>query len=182
VTKSTLVSIINVALILGTIIGILQPAFSTNIGLTQIILSLFYPEWTQEFLMRWLLVIVLIASCYSFLVRMIFRKTPLSVIWTEAAIKFQKRDGSEVISYKEQLLRANQPSVTAFFNSYTVGSTKGKLPHNRIESSAYCAGDNIDHYLDISGKETGTTEIIHIFKNSLPYIWYMPLIPKLGYK
>lgn len=178
VTKPTWVSIINVALILGTIIGILQPACSTNIGLTQIILSLFHPEWTQEFLMRWGLVIVLVASCYMFVIRMMFRNTPLSVIWTEAEVNFLKQDGSEVKSHRKQLLRANQPNVTACFNRHTVSSANGKTPHNRIELAAYCVNTKLNDYSDISGNETGATDIIHIFRTPLPYKWYMPLIPK----
>jgi hypothetical protein len=88
-SKYSLGRILNIALIVGTLIGILEPAFShENIGLTQIILSLFEPEWTQRFLMRWLLALSFAASCYAFIIGMIFRNIPITIIWTKIEVRF----------------------------------------------------------------------------------------------
>lgn len=77
--------IINVVLIIGTAtaIGILQPAFSEGTGFTQIVVSLFNFQWTQEFLMKWLLVLAFLAACYTLFTSIIFRNIPITIISTK---------------------------------------------------------------------------------------------------
>jgi hypothetical protein len=99
--------IINVVLIAG------KPAFSgKSPGLTQILISLFDFQWSQEFLMRWLIVLAFLAACYTFFISIIFRNIPITIISTKIEVKFNKQDFSEVELYREQLLRANEPNVS----------------------------------------------------------------------
>jgi hypothetical protein len=168
--------IFNILLILGTLIGILEPAFSENIGLTQIILSLFEPHWNQQFLMRWLLAISFGASCNAFAVSMVFRNIPITIIWTKIDVRFADVEGRRVELHREQLLRANQPGVTAYFSSHTPTSG-GTVPHDQIRATIYCEACNINDRVEVTGSEQGKTELVHVFGTALPYKWYMPLIP-----
>jgi hypothetical protein len=167
--------IFNVVLLLAAIIGILQPAFSGNVGLTQIILALFEPQWTQEFLMKWLLVLAFGALLYSLIIGIIFKNIPITIIWTRIDVTFNSGDGSDVEIYREQLLRANQPSVTAFFSAHT--PSDGHVPHERITASAHCDAPNFDDRFEIFGRPNSRTEVFHVFPQGMPYAWYMPLIP-----
>jgi hypothetical protein len=169
--------IANLALIVGTLIGILEPAFShENIGLTQIVLSLFEPHWTQQFLMRWLLALTFIASCYSLATGIIFRNIPITIIWTRVQVRFMDEFGERVELHREQLLRANQPDVTAYFSTHSPTSG-GHVPHDQITASVYCESCNLNDRIEVTGSETGKTELVHVFGTPLPYRWYMPLIP-----
>jgi len=166
--------VISAALLVGAIIGILQPAYSTDIGLTQIFLSLFHPGWNQEFLMRWLLVLALLAAIYMIVLQFIYRNTPITVIFTKLTVELGP-NGSAVFR-REQLLRANQPKVTAYMSRHGPSAPQGKILTERISVSAYCSGwdakDTIE--LRMSGAQV---EILHIFDRPMPFSWYMPLIP-----
>ena len=166
--------LINVVLLVGTVIGILQPAWSNDIGLTQIILSLFHPSWSQEFLMRWLLVLAFIALSYSAFIHLIFRNVPLTIISTKMKVTFGD-DGAALID-REQLLRANQPNVTAYFTSHSPSAPNGSLLRDRMTASVYCHGWGVKDELELRGNEK-KLEALHIFDKPLPYAWYMPLIP-----
>jgi hypothetical protein len=169
--------IFNILLILGTLIGILEPAFfSENIGLTQIVLSLFEPHWNQQFAMRWLLAIGFSASCYAFIIGMIFRNVPITIIWTNVDVRFTDVEGRRVELHREQLLRANQPGVTAYFSTHTPTSG-GTVPHDQIQADIYCEACNLNDRVDVTGSEQGKTELVHLFGAALPYKWYVPLIP-----
>lgn len=169
--------IFNVFLILGTVIGILQPAFSSDVGLTQIILSLFEPQWSQAFLMRWLFVLVFIASSYNLILGMIFKNIPVTVISARIDVRFKSNDGSLVEIQREQLLRANQPDVTAYFSKHVPGQTNGTVPFDRITASAFCESRNLADTFEVYGEEHRQAEVIHKFGQSLPYAWFMPLVP-----
>jgi hypothetical protein len=99
----------NAILLVGTAIGILQPAFLENKSLTQIIVSLLEPEATQGFLMRWLLLIGLLVTGYVFIIDRLYRNVPLTIIRTTFEVVFRDIDGSRVEINREQLLRANRP-------------------------------------------------------------------------
>lgn len=171
-------TIFNVLLILGTVIGILQPAYQTDLGLTQILLSLLHPQWSQEFLMRWLLVIVFVAASYSFAIGMIFKDLPITIIWTKINVNFAEPDGSKVELRREQLFRANRSDVTAYFSAHRPDSPNGRVPHDQIEVGMHCIGCSLQDSKEITGSDSGRTELIHMFGQALPYKWYMPLIPK----
>jgi hypothetical protein len=168
--------IINVVLIIGTAIGILQPAFSGNVGLTQILISLFDPTFTQEFLMKWLLMLAFLAACYTFIISIVYRNIPITVISTDITVTFLSGDFSEVHIYREQLLRANQPNVTAYFSSHTP-SGRGQIPHAQITAAAYCDKAGFQSDFEIFGEDGKKAELFHMFLDGLPYKWYMPLIP-----
>jgi hypothetical protein len=168
--------IINVVLIVGTAIGILQPAFSEqHLSLTQIIISLFTPQWTQEFLMKWLVVLAFAAACYTFFISMWFRNTPITIISSKIDVSFNNADGSEVEIYREQLLRANEPNVTAYFSAHEA-SGNGTVPSDRIGVSASCDHAEFDQSFELF-VQGGKTELFHKFTKGLPYKWYMPLMP-----
>ena len=165
---------INVVLLVGAVIGILQPAYSSDIGLTQITLSLFHPSWTQEFLMRWLLVIAFFALSYSAFIQFIFRNLPITIISTELSVRFGPN--GQALMKRKQLLRANQPNVTAYFNSHGATASKGSISRDKIRGSVYCQDWNTNDSLELRGTEK-KLEVLHIFSNPLPYAWYMPLVP-----
>jgi hypothetical protein len=101
--------IVNIVFLIGTAIGILQPAFLENKSLTQIIVSLLEPEATQGFLMRWLLLLGLLVTGYVFVIDRMYRSHPLTIIRNNFEVNFLSQDGSLVELNREQLLRANRP-------------------------------------------------------------------------
>lgn len=168
-------TIINVVLLIGTIVGILQPAYSSNLSLTQILLSLLHPSWTQEFLMRWLLILAFIALGYSAFIQFIFRNLPITIISTDLFIRISPNGYARM--KRKQLLRANQPNVTAYFNSHAASAPTATIPTGGIVGHVYCDGWNGKGSLELRGNDK-KREVMHIFSKALPYTWYMPLMPK----
>jgi hypothetical protein len=166
--------IISAGLLIGTIIGILQPAYSTDIGLTQLFMTLFHPGWNQEFLMRWLLVLAFAAAVYMITLQYIYRNTPITVIFTKLSVTFDTAGGA--IFTREQLLRANQPNVTAYISKHGASSPTGRVVLESISASAYCSGWQGNDITELR-PSGGTVEVLHIFTRPLPFSWYMPLIP-----
>jgi hypothetical protein len=168
-------SLINVVLIAGTVVGILHPAYtSSDTSLTQILLSLFHPEWSQTFLMRWVLVLAFSAGVYVFAIRYIYRNIPITIISTDLTVTFGP-DGSATLS-RNQLLRANQPNVTAYFSRHGPSAPNGSVPMDRIRADAFCRDWDCANEVEL--RQIGqTVELLHIFDSGLPFRWYMPLIP-----
>jgi hypothetical protein len=158
--------IIGFALLISSIVGLVQPSLTNT--------SLFHPEWSQEFLQKWILVFVFVAAIYMIVLQYIYRNTPITVISTDLTVTFGP-DGSATF-VREQLLRANQPRVTAYMSKHGPSSPNGKVDQTSITARAFCngwhPGDSIE--LRTIG---GTVEALHLFTQPLPFKWYMPLIP-----
>jgi hypothetical protein len=161
-------------LLMGTVIGILQPAYSTDISLTHILISLFHPAWTQEFLMRWLLVIGFGFACYLITLQFIYRNTPITVISTKVVTSFDKNGGA--VQRRTQLLRANQPNVTAHMSTHAPSAPTGKIIKEKAKADAICYDWPGSSCIELRPLGAGY-EMLHIFDEPLPFIWYMPLIP-----
>lgn len=176
-TKHGIASAINFGLLVGTAIGILVPAFVDNKSLTQIIVSLFEPELTQSFLLKWLILIIFILCLYIFVLERMYKNTPITLISTGIDIDFIKNDGSEVRVRRTQLLRANQLNVSAYFMKASATSPSGRIPKANIHAQIYCDDRNFNSSLRIFGRESGQLNIFHRFGGALPYSWYLCLIP-----
>lgn len=168
-------NIISIVFFIGTGIGILYPAVTDEKGLTQIIVSLFQPEWTQEFVFRWLLVLMFSCSAYVLIIAYIFRRTPITILRSDFEMKFESADGSRVSINRTQTLRANQPNVTAFYGHHRPDN--GSIPKGGIEANIFCQSCNTSSYLEIFGREDSGLEIMQVFDEPLPYSWFVPLIP-----
>jgi hypothetical protein len=126
--------------------------------------------------MRWLLMLTFLAGCYSFAVGIIFRNIPITILWTNVKVRFMNAEGTRVEITREQMLRANQPGVTAYFAS-SQPTNGGIVPHDQIKGSAFCDSHNLNDQIEVTGSPAGKTEMMHIFGAALPYRWFMPLIP-----
>ena len=138
--------IINWVLIIGTIIGILQPALFENKPASEIVTSLFHPNTSQEFMMRWLLVLLFSASVYVLIVDLLYRRQPVTVVRTLLRIRLLDDKGSRVEIHREQVLRPNRSGVTAYFSRHTPdsGSIEGSAITTSIYSSHFRTNDRID--------------------------------------
>jgi hypothetical protein len=161
-------------LLMATVIGILQPAYSTDISLTHILLSLFHPAWTQEFLMRWLLVIGFISACYLIMLQFIYRNIPITVVSTEIVTTFGA-NGSGV-QKRTQRLRANRRNVTAYISNHAPSALTGKIIRDQMRAEAFCHDWPATSHVEIRAMGSGF-EMLHIFDRPLPFSWYIPLIP-----
>jgi hypothetical protein len=170
--------IVGAIFFIGTGIGIIYPAFVDNKSLTQIVVSLFEPDLSSSsFLYRWLLVLGFVCSSYILIIARMYRNTPITVVQTHFHLRFLSADGSEVDSIRSQILRANQPKVTAYYGRYAPVAEGGRIPEDQIEYGAYCESCHMESSLDTYGKPTTGFDVIHVFNPPLPYAWYMPLIP-----
>ncbi|GJD65061.1 hypothetical protein [Methylobacterium frigidaeris] len=131
----------------------------------------------MNFAMRWLSLLVLVASIYTLIIGRIYKNIPISVISTIFTINFEDEAGQRVQFDRKQLLRANQTNVTAYFFSARPTSDNGIVVENSISGNVFCHGRDIKDSLEWFGTEKKGFEIIHNFGRSLPYAWYMPLIP-----
>lgn len=146
--------LINWALIAGTLIGILQPAFFENKSLTQIIVSLLEPELSQGFLMRWLFFIAFLGAAYVLIIDLIYRNRPVTVIRTRFEVRHITDDGSTVEIYREQLLRANRPGVIAYFTRHSPDTPTGRIIGSAIIGSIYSEHHTIDSRIEKFGTDT----------------------------
>jgi hypothetical protein len=96
-------------LLIGTVIGILQPAFLENKSLTQIIVSLLEPEATQGFMMRWLLLLGMLGSAYILIIDRLYRNLPITVVRTRYELVFIEEDGSIVEIYRGPAVAGKSP-------------------------------------------------------------------------
>ncbi len=166
-----------VVLFIAGIIGILHPAFVDDKSLTQIVVSLFQPDLTPGFISRWLAVLLVALLAYIYAVDRMFREVPVTVMRTDVDIEFINPDGSQVRIVRTQVLRANRPDVTAYYSKHAPNSPTGRIPKAEISSSAHCQDRTIQQELEKSGRENATLELTHLFKPSIPYYWYILLIP-----
>ena len=170
--------LLNWALIVGGLAGIIYPAFiDGNQGFTKAILKLFEPSWSLEFSMRWLCVIVFAAAVYTFITTQYYKNIPISVISTKLTAHFEDPTGSRVRVDREQSMRANEADVTAYFWSTKPTTETGSVPKNLFVSSVYCKGARLNNNLDYYGSDSKGYDIIHDFGTSMPFAWYMPLVP-----
>jgi hypothetical protein len=167
--------IFNLILLIGTVIGIFQPAFLENKSITQIIVSLLEPEASQGFMMRWLLVIGMFGSAYLLVISRVYRNVPITVIRTKYELVFLEDDGSVVEINREQLLRANRPDVSAYYSRHL--PEYGRIPEHGISSYVFSS-----YYTDLDcdtelSKDGNGYEALQLFRPNLPNSWYMPLVP-----
>src|SRR5665213_1296336 len=170
--------LLNWIVLIGGVAAILYPAIiDPHLSTTQILISLFEWQWSLGFAMRWLCVALIIGSIYILVTNKIYRNIPISVIWTKLIVHFDTVDGSRVRIAREQALRANQPNVTAYFMTARPTTQTGRMPEDGISGNVFCGDTDYNDRLDLHGDERRGFEIIHLFGQSLPYAWYMPLIP-----
>jgi hypothetical protein len=178
--RGRLANLVNWAILIAAIIGIIYPAFfDPHLSLTQILISLAdFNQITLSFLMRWLSVLVFLFAVYIMITNWAYRNLPISVIWTRLDVHFESPDGSKVRIDREQALRANQTGVTAYYVNCKPTAEKGRVPEDGISCSVYCGDQEFKSDIDLHGSEARGFEIMHLFGNQLPYAWYMPLIPR----
>lgn len=167
-------------LAIGGLIGILEPAFFENKTLTQTIFSLFQPEASLGFWMRWLLVILFLGVVYILIIDFVFKGKPITVLRTILNVKFLDNDGSLVKYEREQTLRPNRPGVTAIFSQHS--PDYGKIKGDEISATIYTRDKEINTEIEKYGTDDRGYEVLQIFSPSLPYSWYMPLVPVLFLK
>lgn len=166
------------ALLVAAVCGVIYPAFlDEHLSLTQIILSIFSPELTISYAMRVLCTIVVICIAYLLSINRIYRNIPITVISTTADIKFHDADGKHVSFNRTQLLRANAPNVTAYLFQISPSTPAGTCPGTEIFVDTFCDNLGFVSTIDKHGSDASGYEVIHEFGRSLPYRWYMPLIP-----
>lgn len=171
----SLFQLISGAVFIASLVSFLQPAFVDNKTLTQIIVSLAEPDWSQAFFMRWIIVVLLAASTYVVIVDRIYKNVALTVVQTKFELNLMNEDGSIAEIRREQLLRANRPDATAYSSIHCVDN--GTMPRTYISSSLYSPDINISSTMDLFGKDEKGYEALQLFSAPLPYAWFMPLIP-----
>jgi hypothetical protein len=115
----------------------------------------------------WLSFVVVISSVYILLLRQLYHNIPLTVIRTKIDIYFDNVDGSVVRIAREQLLRANQNSVTAYFMEVAPTSPGGRIHRNDITMNLFCENCEFHEHHEIIGSEEKGFEIIHDFGRNL---------------
>ena len=169
---------LNIILLLAGVAGILYPSFiEPRVGFTQAFLSLFHPDASFAFAMRWLLAILFLIALYAFILGRMYRGIPITVLSSAITIKYMTPDGSTVLLQKEQTVRANQANVTALFNTHATTSTRGRMPKDSVSVSVYAEAVTLNDRTQIYGQEGRSLEVIHFFETPLPFAWFMPLIP-----
>lgn len=160
------------------VVGVIYPAFvDERMGLTQIAISMFKPELSFGFAMRWVSLIFLVGAAYIISVGIIYRRTPITVARTEVTITFHDSSGQKVKMEREQLLRANRTDVTAYFFKVSPENDGATIPKDSIHTTIHGDCDGFESSAELHGSETRGFEVTHNFGRSLPYAWYMPLIP-----
>jgi hypothetical protein len=167
---------INIAFLLSTAIGLVYPAFVDNKTFTQIFVSLWEPELSIGWISRWIVLLAFMASLYAIVVGMIYRKIPITTLSSKIQLTYLDKDGKKVEIRRDQILRANQRHVTAFFTTHSATAPTGKLSRADISMSTYWVGGNLNDRFEMSGTDK-RIEVIHIFGRPLPYAWFMPLVP-----
>jgi hypothetical protein len=81
--------IVNVVLIVGTVIGILQPALFEQKPFGDLVRSLYSPNTSQEFLMRWLLIFLLFAFIYILIIDIVYKRQGLTIVRTILECEFR---------------------------------------------------------------------------------------------
>lgn len=143
-------------------------------GIAGIILSAFFPEWMMRDAMIGLSVFFLVAAIYTFVMVLLFAKTPVTVVNTFFRISMNE-DYSLAKFSRSQMLRANRPDVSAYFTKSSPSNPSGKIVNLKV--GIYCPGAVLDNILDEFGDESRGYEIIHGFGRYLRYRWFMLLIP-----
>jgi hypothetical protein len=169
--------LLNWGLLIGGFIGIVFPAFlDPPKSLTQILVGTLKPELTLSYAMEVLFLVMFLCGAYILSIRRIFRDIPITVMSTRINIEFGDK-GKKAAFHREQILRANHNDVTAYHSAVQPTSPGGKIIEKQINMSVYCENCNFTNEVDSVGTEQTGFEFIHEFGQSLPYKWYMPLIP-----
>jgi hypothetical protein len=173
-------------LLIAGIAGIIFPAFleAPRPGPWELVTSLFHPTLTYVFVARWLSVIFILLAIYIRFVRWIYKPLPISVIWTRVDLRYLNSDGSRIKFVRQQALRANQRGVSAYYQEISPSSETGRVPENEIQASVTCGNRTLASELDLHGDEKKGYEIIHEFREHLPYSKLLLVAPirLLNYK
>jgi hypothetical protein len=148
-----------------------------TVSATQLLISLFDPDWSIGFFSRWLLVLLFLGTLYALIAARIYRDIPVTIVSTNIELRYLTPDGARGQVRRTQTLRANQRRVTAFFGVHYVTAPNGRIPRGDIHASAFSDTGALGDTLDIHGSETKSLEVIHMFGRPLPYAWFMPLVP-----
>ncbi|MHB9446929.1 hypothetical protein ACYG9R_09155 [Mesorhizobium sp. RSR565B] len=163
-------------LILGGGIGILYPAiFDEKIGLTQILISLFHPEMTQSFAMRWLLAFLLFCGFYVVTLTFYNRNRPVTILSADIKATLANNEWSKTIVEGTFVLRANHPNVTSYRTIHS--PDYGTLVLDSMKADVYCEAFPLTSEIELNKMEGDGIELLQLFNKPLPSMWYMPLIP-----
>jgi len=184
-------AVFSAAVFIAGVAGIVYPAFIEGPAgthppsPTQIVVGLFLePHLTLAYFMRILCLVVVLISAYIWIVERMYRNLPITVVQTKVKMDFNA-DYSRVVVRREQILRANQPNVTAYRLEVLPTSPLGRTPVADIQMSLFCHGADISFATGaplFKGSDDRGYEIIHYFGRKMPYNWYMPMIPAWAMK
>jgi hypothetical protein len=180
--------IVNRAILVAGIAGIVYPAFlegpsgTPPPSFTQAIIALFLePRLQLGYFMRLICLFVVIAFGYIVIIDWLYRNLPITVVQTRIKIEFN-RDYRVAVVNREQILRANQDGVSAYFSEIAPTAPSGATPKADILMDASCYGSTLSNDTKMRGSDDRGYEIIHDFGINIPYRWYMPLIPAWALK
>ncbi|MER9944452.1 hypothetical protein NKJ70_21325 [Mesorhizobium sp. M0092] len=170
---STLLSLVLVA---GGGIGILYPAlFDEKIGLTQIVISLFHPEMTQAFAMRWVLLFLLFCGLYVIVLTFYNRNRPVTVLNATIKVSLANKEWDQTVVDGTFVLRANHPNVTSYKTTHS--PDYGSLVLETMSADVFCEAFNLTSEVELNKVEGDGIELLQLFSKPLPSSWYMALVP-----
>jgi hypothetical protein len=177
--------LVSATIFVAALAGIIYPAFiEVPSGAirppspTQILVGLFLqPELTLAYFMRVLFFVAVLISAYIFVVNLMYRNLPITVVQTRIKMDFSP-DYAHAVIRREQILRANQPNVTAYRTEIRPIAA-GTTPRTDINVGLYCPDQNVafnEPPLFKGSDQTGY-EVLQRFGRNMPYKWYVSLIP-----
>lgn len=106
-----------------------------------------------------------------------FRKRPFTSLHTDLTITVLDEYGATAKVERDQLLRVNQPGVTAYRSNSSANAPNGKICFDKISCSAKGPSYQDGNKFLVNGTDKGV-EIFQRFGKPLPYNPFFPLIPK----
>ena len=137
-------------------------------------LSFLLDDWRLLFFFMFLILL------YRTWINMKFRTSPISVLSTKITLRFLKPDGSKVHVFRNQVLRANHPNVTAYYATMTP-RWGGRISTKSINCELFGDNSKVISTFDQIGEETTGWEIVQKFNPSIPYTPFFPFIPNFLY-
>ena len=134
--------------------------------------SFLLEDWRLAFLLMFL------ALLYHTWINAKFKSIPISVLSTNITLRFVQPDGSDVHVFRNQILRANRPNVTAYFGTLTP-RPGGRIDKDSIDCDVVGENANVTSTFDALGDEDTGWEIVQKFSPRIPYTSFFPFIPNL---
>lgn len=126
-----------------------------------------------------LLLLLILVAIYTFLRSAKKPEAPIEVLSTKVSINVDRADHSKYTVFTEQYLRANRPEVSAYYCN-VLPSPNGEVFANISTSIGGYGRTVIEQEFDSPlkiGTERSGWDYIQVFKQSLPYPFYAPLVP-----